>query len=61
VTRAIRATSIACRPGADELEAVRGSCVSVLQRGQHLDPATVTSSIDMVNAQESPEKVLTDD
>ena len=33
----------------------------MLQRGQHLDAGAVSRSIDMMNAHESPSKVLTDD
>ncbi len=47
--------------GADDVSKLFEELVLVLQRGQHLDAATVTRSIDMVNAHESPSRVLTDD
>ena len=47
--------------GADEVGRLFEELVLVLQRGQHLDAGTVSRSIDMMNAHESPSKVLTDD
>jgi phosphate starvation-inducible PhoH-like protein len=47
--------------GADEVARLFEELVLVLQRGQHLDNATLTRSIDMMNAHESPSRVLTDD
>ena len=47
--------------GADEVGRLFEELVLVLQRGQHLDAGAVSRSIDMMNAHESPSKVLTDD
>src|SRR4051812_24922406 len=47
--------------GADEVGRLFEELVLVLQRGQHLDAGTVSRSIDMMNAHESPSRVLTDD
>ncbi|MCU1368098.1 MAG: PhoH-like protein [Ilumatobacteraceae bacterium] len=47
--------------GAEDVGRLFEELVLVLQRGQHLDPGTVSRSIDMMIAHESPSKVLTDD
>ena len=47
--------------GADDVGRLFEELVLVLQRGQHLDASTVSRSIDMMNAHESPSRVLTDD
>jgi len=47
--------------GADEVGRLFEELVLVLQRGQHLDAGAVSRSIDMMNAHESPSRVLTDD
>ncbi|HEY4333758.1 MAG TPA: PhoH family protein [Ilumatobacteraceae bacterium] len=46
---------------ADDVARLFEELVLVLQRGQHLDAATVGRSIEMMEAHESPSKVLTDD
>jgi phosphate starvation-inducible PhoH-like protein len=48
-------------PGAEQAAELFEELVLVLQRGQHLDEASVTRAIDMVRQHERPSSVLTDD
>ncbi len=48
-------------PGAEQAAHLLEELILVLQRGEHLDPASLQRSIDMVRAEERPSEVLTDD
>ena len=48
-------------PGAEQAGRLLEELVLVLQRGEHLDPASLGRSIDMIRADERPSDVLTDD
>lgn len=48
-------------PGSDEAGRLFEELVLLLQRGEHLDDASLARSIDMVRADERPSQVLTDD
>jgi phosphate starvation-inducible PhoH-like protein len=48
-------------PGAEQAARLLEELVLVLQRGEHLDPASLSRSIDMIRADERPSDVLTDD
>ena len=62
VTVSVRGNEIAVAgDGADDVALLFEELVLILQRGQHLDASTVSRSIDMLKAHESPSRVLTDD
>ena len=48
-------------PGAEQVGRLLEELVLVLQRGEHLDTASLGRSIDMIRAHERPSNVLTDD
>ena len=62
VTVSVRGNEISLSgDGADDVSKLFEELVVLLQRGQHLDSTMVTRAIDMMRADESPSRVLTDD